>query len=118
MFYVEQDKTWRNTLEDECRATIQLARERNQTQPEFLNGAAEAGCELVLLLADGKPTPASANAAAVRIAALYRDAAQRGTSPGEYATVREDMEFVRALVAVAAGNTDLLNALATLDAAL
>ena len=112
----EQDKAWRNTLEDDCRHMIQMAQERNQRKPNFWDGVAEADCELVLLLAQRKPAAKAANAAATRIAELYRTAAQRGASPREYASVREHLDFAIALSG--AGNIPLANALAALRAAL
>ncbi len=111
-----QGGDWQATLEDDCRQMIQIARERNQQKPNFRDGVAEADCELVLLLAPSKPTAKAANAAATRIAALYRGAAQRGASPREYASVLEHLDFVIALAGT--GNDALAKALATLRAAL
>ncbi len=107
---------WQATLEDDCRHMIEVARGRNADKPTFQDGVAEADCELVLLLALSKPTAKGASAAATRIAELYRNAGQRGASPREYASVREHVGFVIALVD--GGNAPLAKALAALRDAL
>jgi hypothetical protein len=114
----EQDEAWRDTLEDDCRRMIQIARERNEAKPNFWDGVAEADCELVLLLARTGPRAKAAEDAATRIAALYRNAAQRGASPREYASVREHLDFIQALIGETGGHTVLAKSLAALRAAL
>ena len=97
---------------------IQIARERNEAKPNFWDGVAEADCELVLLLARTGPRAKAAENAATRIAALYRNAAQRGASPREYASVREHLDFIQALIGETGGHTVLAKSLAALRAAL
>jgi hypothetical protein len=114
----EQDDAWRASLEDDCRHMIQIARERNEARPNFWDGAAEADCELVLLLARTGARAKAAADAATRIATLYRNAARRGASPREYASVREHLDFIQALIGETGGHSVLAKALAALRAAL
>ncbi len=114
----EQDDAWRASLEDDCRHMIQIARERNEARPNFWDGAAEADCELVLFLARTGARAKAAADAATRIATLYRNAARRGASPREYASVREHLDFIQALIGETGGHSVLAKALAALRAAL
>jgi len=118
LFDAEQDKAWRKGLLANCQQMIQIARECNQKKPTFRNAVAEPDCELALLLAKPATTAAAANAAATRIADLYRTAARRGASPREYDSVLEHLDFVSALVASAAGHAHLVTALVAVRAAL
>lgn len=123
-FYdLEQDRAWRNTLEDDCRQMIQAAQARNQNNPNYWDGVAEADCELLLLLAHGvvaaeeTELAQAVSDAANRIARLYRAAAQRGSSRREYASVLEHLDFVIALAGISPDHA-LTHALAALRAAL
>lgn len=110
---------WQVTLEDDCRRMIQIARERIDKKPNFWDSVGQADCELVLWLVaqDGMVVKdEEAHKEAYRIAELYRIAGQRGASPREYASVKEHLDFVVALSRAA--NSPLVNALATLRAAL
>lgn len=110
---------WQRSLDQDCKRMIALARERNETKPNFWDGVGEADCELVRLLNrdEAKLKRTDADAAALHIAGLYRSAAQRGASPREYASVLEHLDFVIALGGYDAGSA-LGDALATLRAAL
>ena len=123
-FYdLEPDKAWRKTLEDDCQQMIEAAQARNQNNPNYWDSAAEADCELLLLLAqgvvaaEGVELAKAANDAADRIAKRYRAAAQRGSSPREYASVLEQMDFVIALSGISSDG-GVTEALAALRAAL
>jgi CHAT domain-containing protein len=89
---------WQTTLNDECQAMIQSARERNEKSPNFWDSVAEGDCKLVLLLNEPPTTRDAADHAATSIIEAYRTAAQRGASPREYASVREHLEFVIAMI--------------------
>lgn len=112
------DNAWRKTLEDDCRQMIRIARKRNERQPGFWDGVAEADCELVLLLGQSGLAAEAANVAAAHIAELYRNAAQRGASPREYASLLEHQDFVIALTGSTTDSSVLTNALLALRAAL
>ncbi len=77
---------------------IQSARERNEISPNFWDSVAEGDCRLVLLLNEPPATREAADHAATSIIEAYRTAAQRGASPREYASVREHLEFVIAMI--------------------
>ena len=119
----EQDRAWRKTLEDDCRQMVEAAQARNQNNPNYWDSVAEADCGLLLLLAQGVVVAAEAaraksvDDAADRIAKLYRAAAQRGSSPREYASVLEHLDFVIALSGISS-DVALTQALAALRAAL
>ena len=115
----EPDKTWRDTLEEDCRQIVEAAQARNQQNPSYWDGVGEADCALLLLLTPQDLEAKAADARAAEIASLYRAAAQRGASFREYASVRENLDFIIALTGSAKSkNSVLTNALAALRAAL
>ena len=112
-----QAGAWQAGLDEECRRMIAIALERNALRPNFWDTVAEADCELVRLL--NRPDIEAYEAAQIagRIAGHYRQAAARGASPREYASVLEHLDFVIALAGHAPG-TPVGNALAAVRAAL
>jgi tetratricopeptide (TPR) repeat protein len=89
----EQRGEWEATLPDECQRMIEVALGRDADKPNFWNSVAEADCELVKLLLQGRTRGKEAE----HIAALYRTAFRRGASPREIASVHEHLDFVIAL---------------------
>jgi hypothetical protein len=85
---------WRQILDDQCRHMIAIATARNEANPNFWDAVGAADCELARLLLQ---TAKTATQSAGRIAALYQDAARRGASPREYASVQEHLDFVAEL---------------------
>jgi hypothetical protein len=107
---------WQNSLEDDCVRMIEAARQRNARKPNFWDAVAEADCELVRLLANFRPRKKVPDEVVEHIIECYRDAAQRGASPREYASVQEHLDFVNDLGG--ALPAPLRSALATIRAAL
>ena len=111
-----QGGDWQNSLDDECVRMIEAARNRNAGKPNFWDAVGEADCELVRLLANSRSRKKIADEAVDHIISLYRDAARRGASPREYASVLEHLDFVIDLGG--ALPAPLRGALATIRAAL
>jgi hypothetical protein len=91
---VSQGGEWQKTLSEEVTGMIEIAKARNARKPNFWDSAAEADCELVLLMAQTKLTGKQARETAERIIELYRAAFKRGASPRQIASVREHLDFV------------------------
>lgn len=111
-----QGGDWQASLADDCRNMMQIARARNEQRPNFWDGVGAADCELVLLLLRQDLAAEAADQVARRVAERYRDAAWRGASPREFASVQEHLDFVVALEEAA--GSPLQRALAALRAAL
>ncbi|WP_417069914.1 CHAT domain-containing protein [Niveibacterium terrae] len=116
------DEAWRRTLADDCQRMIAEAKNRDVQRPNFADRMTEPNCELVLLLAQDAPDADASTTAVTHIAELYRAAMQRDAGPREHCSVLEHLDFVREMVGtldgVAEKDKPLINALATLRAAL
>ena len=86
-------RDWESTLPDECQRMIEVARTRNESEPNFWDSVAEADCEVVKLLLQGRTRGKEAE----HIVELYRTAFRRGASPREIASVHEHLDFLIAL---------------------
>jgi hypothetical protein len=93
-----KNRSWENLLRDECQRMIDLSMQRHSEAPNFRDGAAQADCQLLLLLLDmlsvGTPDQGALHARASGIAELYLAARKRGASAREFASVIDHIDVV------------------------
>lgn len=83
------DKDFDELISD-CDRIIAITQEKNDSSPDFWNSVALADCVLVKLMLQGELSQASTN----EVIALYQRAVQRGASPREIGSIKENFQFL------------------------
>ena len=79
-----------DALINDCNKIIALTQEKNSNNPNFWNSVALADCYLLKLMLQGEISQASID----EVIVLYQHAMQRGASPREIGSVKENFQFL------------------------
>ncbi|HMW19623.1 MAG TPA: CHAT domain-containing protein [Nitrosomonas sp.] len=79
-----------DALINDCDRIIEITQEKNSRSPNFWNSVALADCALIKWMLRGELSEASTN----EVITLYQRAIQRGASPREIGSVKENFQFL------------------------